>query len=733
MIINLDSITIDKAIPGLNWTPSRCSTLADLLAALVAQAGSGQDLHAVSGLYNPQTESIVITLSNNSTFSIPASLLLPVVADGATITGNGTTANKLTGYKVEYDGATGALTITPPGGAPVTIPAQTALTEPATDTEGLLGTPGATVTTQQLMDRLALCCLNQPGAPIAIPDSAFSTSGNPSETAAQAWIQTNHPNAPHGQKFTYTTYGEPDGIDYIWEAQGDHTILRLEDLTFGRILVPSTAFADPTNPTAAEAQAWLTNNDAYPAGTLLVYPGSGTETDPDWVWLIDSIGDPINTESPALASLTTKADSKATVTGNTLNVPNPLPVANFVRTGKIGLTASYSAIASSGTQEGNPLTYQWTVAARTGTTGTATLDTPSANTTAVTFSAPGQYDVTLTVTDANGNTASTTKTIAVNRILEVASPDETNNDYLVTITAALAWKTANDPSNTYKILVRGNTTEPATITNADRAHIHFAAGASATFNGIVFHWTTAPVDLRLSADLANPYAPAIISPVNAVASVTIDGIDATNLIIDNIAILSAGRALTSNNTANLYLRNVASRTTGADPYNHAHTGGVNIVVENCVAIGVGIAFALVPAQGRANTMKLLHSYGEVGATPTTNTLAVLYTPGSIWAGTTQDILVMGNTLINNGAGNNASGVPRSVIVNGGSVAAVVTGARFLNNTLIQNGAGNPVIRSQSGDASKNTIPMLGNQLLGGVAFSNCASAVVTTTNSNNIL
>lgn len=155
MIINLDSITIDKAIPGLNWTPSRCSTLADLLAALVAQAGSAQDIHAVSGVYDPATEAIIITLSNHSTFSIPAALLLPVTTDGDTITGNGTAENPLIGYKVEYDPATGALTITPPGGAPVTIPAQTALTEPATDTEGLLGAAGSTVTTQQLLDALA--------------------------------------------------------------------------------------------------------------------------------------------------------------------------------------------------------------------------------------------------------------------------------------------------------------------------------------------------------------------------------------------------------------------------------------------------------------------------------------------------------------------------------------------------------------------------------------------------
>jgi hypothetical protein len=189
----------------------------------------------------------------------------------------------------------------------------------------------------------------------------------------------------------------------------------------------------------------------------------------------------------------------------------------------------------------------------------------------------------------------------------------------------------------------------------------------------------------------------------------------------------------SNNMSNLRLHDVGTRATGTDPYIHAHVGGENVTITNCYSVGVGMAFALIAGQNRANTMRLFNSYGEVTNAPALFTLAVLYTPGTIWAGTTQDLLVAQNTLINNAAGNNGSGVPRSVVVNGGSTTAVVTGARFIDNTLIQNVAGNPVMRTNSADASRNVIPMLGNQMVGGVAFSGCASTAVTTTNSNDII
>jgi hypothetical protein len=590
MLVNLQSIIVDKPIPGLTGVAyNKCTTLADVLAALAGQGGT--DVHAVSGSYNPATENIVIQLSNGGSFSIPASLLLPVVADGTTITGNGTNANKLVGYQVAYNATTGELTITPPNGTPVVVPAQTATEEKAADPHNLLGLGvGATVTTQQMLDYLA---------------------------------------------------------------------------------------------------------------------------------------------TKAIKNLTTNGGSKATLTNGDLNIPNPAPVASFTRTSKMGLTAAYSAAASSGTQAGNNLTYAWTVAPRSGTTGTGTPATPTAINTAVTFSAPGQYDITLTVTDGNGATDSETQTITVARVLEVASPTESNNDYLATVTAALAWKNANDSTNTYQILVRGNTTEPASIVNADRAHIHYEAGANSSFSANGYSWTTTPADARLTADRSNPYRPAVTAVGTAL---NLDGVDATNLHIESIGLLSlGGRALMSNNMSNLRLHDVGTRAAGTDPYVHAHVGGENVTVSDCYSVGVGMAYALIAAQNRFNTMRLINSYGEVVSTPATFTLGVLYTPGSIWVGTTQDLLVAQNTLINNAPGNNGSGVPRSVVVNGGSVTAVVTGARFVDNTLIQNVAGNPVMRTQSVDASRNVIPMLGNQMLGGVAFSNCASAVVTTTNSNDIL
>lgn len=433
MIINFDNITIDRAIPGLNWTPSRCSTLADLLAALVAQ-GSAQDVHAASGRYDPVTEAIIITLSNNSTFAIPAALLLPVVADGVTITGNGTTANKLTGYKVEYDAATGALVITAPSGAVVNIPAQMALTEMATDTEGLVGAAGSTVTTQQVLDALAHRANTAP---------------------------------------------------------------------------------------------------------------------------------------------TTDAAAKAALVSGVLNIPNPLPVANFVRTSKIGLTASYSATASSGTQDGNALVYHWTAAARSGTTGTATLVTAAAATTDVTFSAPGQYDVMLTITDANGNRASRTETINVDLILDVQHHDSDHNDYLATLKAAIDWINANAATNAaaYLINVHGLTADTARIV-PNGARVHFkGAGAlpvGVDFPGGTFRWSG---DSTASGQIVTTNADGITLAAT------------TNLTLANFSIVITGDVVTG-----LRAANAGSTLTATNLHINAPTalninGATKVTIYNALLIG----------------------------------------------------------------------------------------------------------------------------------------------------
>jgi len=779
--MNISCIIVDKPIPGLaGLTYNKCTTLAEVLAAMAGAAAV--DIYAVSGVYDPATETIVITLSNNSTFTIPAALLLPVVADGDSITGNGTAGNPLKGYKVEYDAAGGALTITPPGGTPVNVPAQTAGTESAIDSQDVVGNgAGATVTTQQLLDglaatshpaataaaasnpaltldpvtqvanldlnaagsydnagsglsaesvqgaldELAACC---PSDSQLIPAGAFVDPAHPTTAEVQAWSSANGPFGPN-TLLVYPGMGSFGDPDYVWEVDRSGGVINLADRACcpgATLEIPASAFADPANPTQAEAQAWIDGQGALSPGTQIIYNTSlaGNLEDPDFVWLVNEIGDAPSikddgrffvTAGPDAATIVTgpvpvphgdrlhlwgnslsfavvagsalvqgeltaptqSPAASAELVGGVLNLPNPLPVASFTRTSKIGLTAAYSAVSSSGTQDGNPVTYDWAA----GGPGTVTFGTPTGSVTTVVFGAPGQYTINMQVTDANGNSASHSQTINVARLLEVGSPDESANDYLATVTAALAWLAANDPTNSYEIIVRSNTVEPAPITNADRVHIHYASGAASSFAGDGYGWTSTPVDLKLTGASASPYAPAVIAGATALS---LTGIDASQMQITNIAFLTTGfRAIVSSNVDNLYLEEVGARSTSSDPYTTAHNGGVNLTLVRCAAVGNGIAYALVPVAGRANSMRLLDSYGEVSSTPATFTLATLYLPGTIAVGMTQEILVANNVLINNGAGNNGSGVPRAVVVNGGSATSDPTGAKLVGNQLIQ--------------------------------------------------
>lgn len=392
------------------------------------------------------------------------------------------------------------------------------------------------------------------------------------------------------------------------------------------------------------------------------------------------------------------------------------PTALFVKTQQIALTGTLASESV-----GSGLTYSWSGAG-------LTFGFPSAAVTTFSAAAPGTYSATLTVTDSDGNTETYTESLILDRILYVGG---THKDKFTTVTAALAWKATNDPANLYKIFVESSTVEPAKITNANLAHIHYRDGATSTFASAGYEWTVTPTNVKLTADFNSPYSPSIIASGNAL---DLNTIDATNLIVENIAFLStAARSVMAINTDNLYLSRVGMRTTSADAYTTGFVGCANLTIINCESIGVGISYGLVAADARPNTMRLINSYGEVTSSPAVFTLAVVYIPGVLWAGITQDVTVAECTLINNAAGNNGSGVPRSVVINGGSVAADVTGAKFIGNTMIQKVAANPVMRTQSGHVSRNTIPMLGNEMLGGVAFSNCASAVATTVNSNNIL
>ena len=283
-------------------------------------------------------------------------------------------------------------------------------------------------------------------------------------------------------------------------------------------VMPGSAFVDLNQPTLAEIDAWVAANGPFAVGTPILYPLTGTVADPDYVWLVGSplgaAGTVTNVESPArgLQGLTNLPGAQARVgaagsaTGEVLNVPNPLPVAQIVRTSKLGLTATFDGSWASGTQEGNSLTYGWTATAGPETVGTVTLGAAGSPTTTAIFSAPGEYSITLTVTDANGNTATAAQPVKVQRLIEVGGITVDGNDYVATLGAAVAWVTAHgSPAATapWRIDVLNDTVELAQVNIPSYVHVFIAAGVqiAGSFGGLNGIGLVAATDASLNGVL----------------------------------------------------------------------------------------------------------------------------------------------------------------------------------------------------------------------------------------
>ena len=159
------------------------------------------------------------------------------------------------------------------------------------------------------------------------------------------------------------------------------------------------------------------------------------------------------------------------------------------RSSKIGLKATLVANATAILTLNAPLTYAWTGAG-------VTFGTASAATTTVVATTPGEYSVTCTVTDADGQAFVETHRLKLDRVLEVGGADGEVNDRLATLQAAFNWINTNDGANasSYLIVVVGVTSDASRIV-PNGARVHFQSGGQipvgVDFPAGTFYWSGA--------------------------------------------------------------------------------------------------------------------------------------------------------------------------------------------------------------------------------------------------
>lgn len=97
-----------------------------------------------------------------------------------------------------------------------------------------------------------------------------------------------------------TLFQHVSGGDYAWTYTGGAWVLTYghphDENVITTVVVPDSAFADPANPTEAEAQAWVVANGQ--PNTNYYVEGAGDAINPDYLWIVDGTGDVKNAESP---------------------------------------------------------------------------------------------------------------------------------------------------------------------------------------------------------------------------------------------------------------------------------------------------------------------------------------------------------------------------------------------------------------------------------------------------
>ena len=141
----------------------------------------------------------------------------------------------------------------------------------------------------------------------------------------------------------------------------------------------------------------------------------------------------------------------------TSKIGTPIPVAKYTYI-MDGLSGQFDGCSSTSTHQNVGITYAWVA---TGP-GAATIANATGCNTAIDFSTPGMYDVTLTVTDDNGQTNYFTETVCVKAKADCETHFEIPAGAFAlpgapTDAEVSTWVTANGPFNNGTVLWYGGT------------------------------------------------------------------------------------------------------------------------------------------------------------------------------------------------------------------------------------------------------------------------------------
>ncbi len=230
------------------------------------------------------------------------------------------------------------------------------------------------------------------------------------------------------------------------------------------------------------------------------------------------------------------------------------PTAIIKPTSKISFALAFDGSDSASNIQGNSLTYAWSVTPAAG----VTIATPAAATTTINVpSGPGEFVVTLTVTDSTTLlTDSTTYTVKTDRVIDINGVSEDNNSLITSLQTAFNWITANDVGNAtnYLINVYSTTTDAVRIVPVAGVKVVFQANGKlpvgVDFGAGAFQWggTTKNQSQTHITGAAVNIAALLISGTNVIAPVI-----SNNVFDENVTY--GMMAFNTNNTSFLCTNN----------------------------------------------------------------------------------------------------------------------------------------------------------------------------------